>query len=94
MISRLDLDKGVAAVAERVGQHRDRVLDRFGVVPVAGLHGQQRQHRLARQVLQRDVDIDLAEPVALAFLDREGDDERRRDPGVSSATAETTRKSA
>ena len=71
----LDLDKGVAAVAERVGQHGDRVLDRFGIVPVAGLYGQQRQHRFARQVLQLDVDIDLAELVALAFLDREGDDE-------------------
>ena len=33
-----------------------------------------RQHRFARQVLQRDVDVDLAEAVALAFIDREGDE--------------------
>ena len=45
VISRFDLDKGVAAVAERVGQHRDRMFDLLGVVPVARVHGQQRQHR-------------------------------------------------
>ena len=70
---RFDLDKGVTAIAECVGEHRDRVLELLSVVPIAGLHGQQRQHRLARQIFQPDTDVHLAEPVALALLDREGD---------------------
>ncbi len=72
---RLDLDKGVAAIAEGVGQHRDRLFHRLGVVPVTRMDGQQRQHRGGRQVLQLDVDPDLAETIALAFVEGEGDDE-------------------
>ena len=72
---RFDLDKGVTAIAECVGEHRDRVLELLCVVPIAGLHGQERQHRFAREILEPDIDVDLAEPVALTLVDREGDHE-------------------
>jgi hypothetical protein len=35
----LDLNKGIAAIAERVGQDRDRMFDPLGVVPIVGLDG-------------------------------------------------------
>ena len=50
------------------------MFDRVGIVPIAGLDGQQRQHRLAGQILELDVDIHLAEAIPLALVDREGDD--------------------
>ena len=37
---RLDLDKGVAAVAQHVGDHRDRVLELLRIVPIARLQRQ------------------------------------------------------
>src|SRR5207302_8912661 len=72
---RLDVDKSVTAVAEGIRQHRNRFFDGFGIVPIAGVNGQQRQHRLGRQVLDLDIDVDLPEPVSLAFVDGESNDE-------------------
>ena len=37
---RLDLNEGIAAVAEGVGDNRDRMLELLRVVPISGLHGE------------------------------------------------------
>ena len=48
---RLDLDKGITAVAEGISQHRNRFFDSIGIVPVAGVDRQKRQHRLGGKSL-------------------------------------------
>src|SRR6185437_7906696 len=81
---RLDIDKGIAPVAERFSERRDGLVDLVGVVPVAFRDGHQRFQILGLHVRQLIGDADLAESVALAFLDREGDEEavaRRRQLG-------------
>ena len=72
---RLDFDKGITAVAEGIRQHRNRFFDSFGIVPVAGVNSQKRQHRFGGQVLELDVDVDFAEAVPLAFVEGESNDE-------------------
>src|SRR5262249_18021167 len=72
---RFDFDKGVTAIAERICQYRNRFFYGFGVVPIAGVNCQKRQHRLGRQILDLDVDIYFAEAIPLAFVQGEGDDE-------------------
>ncbi len=72
---RRDVGKGVAEGASQIGQLLDRVLDRFGIVPVAALHRQAAAHRGAVKIAQLAFHLHIAEFVALAFLDHIGDDE-------------------
>ena len=39
------------------------------------MDGQKRQHRFGRQILDLDIDVDFAEAIALAFVQRESNDE-------------------
>src|SRR5437763_17124722 len=39
------------------------------------MNGQKRQHRFGRQILDLDIDVDFAEAIPLAFVQRESNDE-------------------
>src|SRR6185312_4874922 len=47
-----DLDEGIAAVAERVGDRLDRLVDLIGVVPVAFLESEERAQQRRVHILQ------------------------------------------
>jgi len=51
------------------------ILDSLGVVNIANLHRQITAHQLAVKVAQLAIDIDLAERIALPFLNHVSDDE-------------------
>ncbi len=69
---RLYFHKGVAPVAERTRQHRNRFFDGLGIVPISRVDGQKRQDRFGRQVFDRYVYVDLAEAITLALVESEG----------------------
>ena len=72
---RPDVDEGIAAIADRRRQLVDRFLDLVGVVPIVVM-GRQHRHQIGRlQILQADIQTDMAELVALALVHRERDDE-------------------
>ena len=72
---RLHVDERVALRAHRVGQLLDDVLDLVGVVPLAALGNDQRFQLAGLEVAQLHVDRRLAELVAVALVDGEGDEE-------------------
>ena len=72
---RLDLDEGVAEPADLVGERLDRGLDLVGVVDLALPRLDELLQLLGAEILERRVDLDLAELVLRALLDREGDEE-------------------
>ena len=74
---RIDLHEGIAAIAERVADGADRAVDQIGVVPIALARREQRLQHFRVDVFQRVGQVDLAEMVARAFLDGEGDEEAR-----------------
>jgi hypothetical protein len=72
---RLDLDEGIAELADLLGQGEDRILDLVGIVDLARL-GLQQLAQLGRiEIRQLGCELDVAEVVALAFLDGERDHE-------------------
>src|SRR5690606_26918472 len=72
---RPDVHEGVTELADLFGQLLDRLLDLRRVVPVAGLDGDQRTNLIGTEIRKLAGGIQRAETIAVAFLDREGDDE-------------------
>ena len=70
-----DVDEGIAQRADRIGHRRHGLLDLVGVVPVALAHRQVALQGIGIEPLEARRDLDLAELVALALVDREGDEE-------------------
>src|SRR5260221_10718587 len=70
-----DLDEGVTQRANEVGQRRHGLLDLVGVVPFALSHRQVALQHIDIQPLETRRHLDLAELVAIALADREGDEE-------------------
>ncbi len=72
---RADFGEGITQEADGFGEAVDGVLDQLGVVPVALFHGQQVLEGFGLHVADLAGEIDIAELVAIAFLDDVGDDE-------------------
>ena len=70
-----DLDEGVAQRTDEVRQRGDGLFDLAGVVPVAFGHRQIALQDVDIESLEAGGNLDLAELVALALVDREGDEE-------------------
>ena len=75
VVGRVDVGEGVAEVARLLVEVGDRVFDRLGVEPVAGMELQRLLDRRRREVAKRALGVDLAELVARPLLDDVGDDE-------------------
>ena len=71
---RLNIDKSITQTAQRVVQRLNRAVDVTLVVPSALRRLDQAAQRLGVEVLQGGLDLDLAQFVALAFVDGEGDE--------------------
>ncbi len=69
------VDECITQAAELIGDRVDRLLDLVGVVPVALDRVDLLAQRFGIEVAQARHDVDLAEAVALALIDREGDEE-------------------
>ena len=76
VIARIDVGKGIAEQAGGFGQRFDRILDQFGIIPIALFDRKPRLQRLrCRNRGSALFDLDVAEFVALAFFHHIGDDE-------------------
>ena len=75
LVSRVDVGERIAERAGDLADAGDRVLDRLGVEPVAGLEVGDLLDLVGAKVAKRAFRLDRAEPVARAFLDHVGDDE-------------------
>src|SRR5579883_2076442 len=69
------VDEGVAQRSDGIGDGGDGLVDLVGVVPITRAHRQVRLELLDLQALEVRRHLDLAELVALALVDREGDEE-------------------
>ncbi len=96
--ARMHLREGIAALRRLDREVLGGLLDRFGVVGVAGARLEARPQRGRVDVAHVRLDVDGAEAIRLAFLEREGDEEsflggvelrhRRDDLGVGVAVLE------
>ena len=72
---RADVDEGVAAAADGLGERQQRVLDLVRVVPVSLFHLDDGEKIFRREVSELASDVDGGDPIALALFEGEGDDE-------------------
>ena len=70
---RTDIDEGIAAHAGDIGERIDGILNRIAPEQITRLGGHRRFERGRVELLQLGYDIDLAEAVNLALVNRVGD---------------------